>query len=92
MAVSSGNTLILNLEQEPIASITSKRLRLKLDGSPGHSGSPIYYCPAGDDNVCGSGEKGFVIGVFAGWNSATDRHVGPKSASFRDAALAFLND
>lgn len=91
-SLSSGTTLIHNLENEPIAAIQNKRLRFKIDGSAGHSGSPIYYCPTGDDNVCGAGEKGFVIAVFAGWNTLNDRHVGPKSASFIDAAVAFMND
>ncbi len=91
-SVSSGTTLIHNQEWEPIASIQNKRLRLKLDGSPGHSGSPIYYCPDGDNNVCGADESGFVIAVFSGWNTADDRHVGPKTASFVTAANVFLND
>ncbi len=90
--LSSGSTLIHNAEDEPIATITSKRLKLKLDGSAGHSGSPIYYCPEGDNDVCGGGELGFVIGVFAGWNSGTKRHVGPKASSFRSAAIAFMDD
>lgn len=89
---SSGTRLIHNLEEEPIAAIEAKRLRLKLDGSPGHSGSPIYFCPDGDDDVCASGDKGFVIAVFSGWNTLDNRHVGPKVSSFRDAAIAFTND
>ncbi|MCB9717103.1 MAG: trypsin-like peptidase domain-containing protein [Myxococcales bacterium] len=90
--LSSGNTLIHNLENEPIASIQNKRLRLKIDGSAGHSGSPVYYCPAGDDDVCASGDIGFVIAVFAGWNTGDNRHVGPKASSFIDAAVAFMDD
>ena len=65
---------------------------MKIDGTPGHSGSPIYYCPDGDNNVCGPGETGYVIAVFAGWNSVANRWIGPKVAAFRDAANAFMDD
>lgn len=84
--------LVHNQEFEPIAGIASKKLKLKIDGVPGHSGSPLYYCPTGDDNVRDVGDSGYVIGVFAGWDSIGNRFVGPKVASFRSAALAFLND
>jgi hypothetical protein len=88
----NGSTLFHNREMEPVAGITTKKLKLKIDGSPGQSGSPLYYCPTGDNNRCLSGEKGFVIGVFAGWNSVSDRFVGPKVANFRAAATVFLDD
>jgi V8-like Glu-specific endopeptidase len=84
--------LVHNQEFEPIAAILDKRLRFKIDGTPGHSGSPIYFCPEGDDNVCDVGEQGFVIAVFAGYDTFYDRFVGPKSASFIDAAVAFMDD
>lgn len=84
--------LIHNQEFEPIAGVTSKKLKLKIDGVPGHSGSPIYYCPSGDDDVCADGDAGYVIGVFAGWDSIGKRFVGPKVPAFRSAALAFIND
>ena len=71
---------------------TDRVLRLRIDGAPGQSGSAFYYCPAGDNNVCLPGEKGYIIGVWAGWNSLRDRFVGPKASSFRAAALAFIND
>ncbi len=87
-----GAVLIHNVEQEPIAAILNKKLRFKIDGVPAQSGSPLYYCPEGDDNVCGAGEQGYVFAVFAGYNPATKRFVGPKSTSFRDAAMAFLDD
>ncbi len=91
-ASAGGNTLFHNREQEPIAATTTRKLRLKLDTTPGHSGGPNYYCPRDSNNVCGSGDKGFVIGVHAGWNPVNDRAVGPKVAYFRSAALAFIND
>jgi len=87
-----GAQLTHNTEFEPIASIHNKKLRFKIDGTPGHSGSPLYYCPEGDNNICGGGEKGFVIGVFAGWNTTNNRFVGPKSAHFFDDAQAFMDD
>jgi hypothetical protein len=87
-----GLTLVHNKENEPIAGITSKRLTLKLDGGPGHSGGPIYFCPTGDDDVCADTDQGFVIGVFAGWDSVANRVNGPKVSSFRTAALAFIAD
>ncbi|MCR9160711.1 MAG: trypsin-like serine protease [Nannocystaceae bacterium] len=87
-----GHQLIHNTEFEPIASIANKKLRFKIDGTPGHSGSPLYYCPEGDNDICGGGEKGFVIGVWAGWNTSNNRFVGPKSAFFFDDAMAFMDD
>ena len=87
-----GLTLIHNKEEEPIASIKNKRLKLKIDTSPGHSGSPLYYCPEGNNNLCKAGEKGFVIGLIAGFDAVKNRVVGPKVSSFKDAALAFIND
>jgi len=84
--------LIHNEENQRISGVTSKRIKMKIDGTPGHSGSPIYYCPDGDNNVCGPGETGYVIAVFAGWNSVANRWIGPKVAAFRDAANAFMDD
>ncbi len=87
-----GHQLVHNTEFEPIASIHNKKLRFKIDGTPGHSGSPLYYCPEGNNNICGGGEKGFVIAVWAGWNTANNRFVGPKSGFFFEDAQAFLDD
>ena len=83
--------LIHNEEFEPIARIQNRKLRLKIDGVPGQSGSPIYYCPVGDDNYCGNGERGKVIAVMAGWNDVWNRFVGPKAADFRGEALAIID-
>jgi V8-like Glu-specific endopeptidase len=87
-----GTTLFHNQEWEPVAAIKNKKLKLKIDGAPGQSGSPIYYCPEGDNNVCGGGEPGFVIMVFAGWNSVDKRFVGPKVPNFKSEALLYVND
>ncbi len=78
------------VEREEIASVYRKSLRLKIDSAGGHSGGPFYYCPADDNNRCASGEKGYVIGVNAGWNGT--RVIGPKAANFRDEAIAFITD
>jgi hypothetical protein len=86
------NTLFRNIEYEPIANVMQKRLRLKIDGSPGHSGGAYYYCPDGDDDLCTSTSHGFVIGINSGYNPANKRMVGPKASYFRDAALAFMYD
>lgn len=88
----NGNTLFHNRELEPIAATKKKKLKLRIDTTAGHSGGPYYYCPTADNDVCGPGEKGYVYGVHAGWNSFDDRAVGPKVPYFRDAALAFIND
>jgi hypothetical protein len=88
----NASTLYFNRESEPIAGITNKKIKLKIDGSPGQSGSPLYYCPSGDDNVCSGSETGYVFGVMAGWNSLSKRFVGPKVPFFRSEAIAFLND
>ena len=88
----NGNILFDNQEMEPIAATLARKLRLKIDLTPGHSGGPFYYCPVADDNVCLGNEMAFVYGVVAGWNSVNNRVVGPKVSSFRSAALAFLND
>lgn len=82
--------LFFNRETEPLAATYARKLRLKIDSTGGHSGGPYYYCPKLDDNVCAAGEKGFVIGVVSGWNSAVKRVVGAKSAAFRSAAIAFI--
>jgi len=89
---SNSLTLYHNQEFEPVASVSNKKVRLKVDASKGQSGSPIYYCPEGNNNVCGSGEKGFVIAVLSGWKAAEKRVVGPKVSKFRKSALVFIND
>ena len=88
--LAGGIELYHTVEREEIASVYRKSLRLKIDSAGGHSGGPFYYCPADDNNRCASGEKGYVIGVHAGWNGT--RVVGPKAANFRDEAIAFITD
>ncbi len=87
-----GNTLFHNDEREPLTATYTKSIRMKIDNTPGHSGGPIYYCPRGDNNICSNGDKAYVFGVLAGWNSVAKRAVGPKVPNFRDAAMAILFD
>lgn len=93
-ASGTSNRLYLNLENEPIASVNSDHLRLKIERTKGHSGSPYFFCPDGNMQQCGGGEQGFVYGVhstgrFFGLNY---RAVGPKVPAFRNAALAWINN
>ena len=88
----TGATLINNIEVEPIAAIKNRKLRFKIDGTPGHSGSPLYYCSAGNDNECLSGQRGKVIGVFSGYNSVNDRFVGPKVPDAKPEMVVFIED
>lgn len=88
----NNTTLHFNNEVEPIAAIYNRKLRMKLDGSPGQSGSPVYYCPSGNDNECLSGQDGFVIAVFSGFNPVVNRFVGPKIPEHRTVILGLMND
>lgn len=70
----------------------SQTLRWIGDSGPGHSGGPIYYCPAGDDTVCASSDKGLVVAVVAGWlGLPTNRIVGARVSHFRDWAICLTN-
>lgn len=79
-------------ETESPTSTTSKKVRHRLDGTRGQSGSPIYYCPHQEDSLCDEHprETGFVYAVHSGWNPVSQRVVGPKVPSFRTAALAIM--
>jgi hypothetical protein len=74
-----------------VTAFQNVRLRWKGDGSPGQSGGALYYCPEGDVSVCGSGETGFVVSVWAGWNSVYDRWVGPRVSEWDDEAITIMN-
>jgi V8-like Glu-specific endopeptidase len=76
---------------EGLGSIYSKKVNLKMDGGPGHSGSPVFYCPTSNNNECPGEEKGFVIALWTGWNGVETTMVGPKAASFRDAAVVYMD-
>jgi V8-like Glu-specific endopeptidase len=74
-----------------LGSIYSEKINLMIDGGPGHSGSPVFYCPDGDNNVCAGDEKGFVIAVWSGWDGFATTATGTKGASFRDAATGVMD-
>jgi len=59
----------------------------QIDGGPGHSGGPVYYC---GDARCDTGEEGIVVGLWAGYNGLWARHVGPKTRTF--AGWAAIHD
>ena len=48
------------------------------------------FCPAGADDVGGSGDKGKVIGVHVGFNPVQNRYQAPKASAFRADALAVM--
>lgn len=83
--------LLRNVEVEPVASVTSKTVRFRVDNVAGQSGSPFYYCPANaDPSFCTSSTPGYVYAVDAGFNSVTMREVGAKVPYFRSTAIAFM--
>ena len=86
----AARTMMRNVESGGPTSTTQKKVRTRQESTPGQSGSPIYYCPAGDDSVCAFGDPGFVYGVHSGYNSFNKRVVGPKVSSFRTTAIAFM--
>ncbi|MBV1860581.1 MAG: S1 family peptidase [Nannocystaceae bacterium] len=81
-------------EPESPTSTTTKKVRHRVDNTPGQSGAPFYYCPHLSDSSCSQhpSETGFVYAVHAGWNSFNKRAVGPKVPNFRAAALAIIGD
>lgn len=73
--------------------VTQKKVGTRIDGGPGHSGSPIFYCPGGSSvDVCGAGETGYVIAVWSGhYNGGTTRYNGgPKVPYYRDWIIGEL--
>ncbi|MEZ4364437.1 MAG: trypsin-like serine protease [Kofleriaceae bacterium] len=74
-----------------LGAIYNRKINLKIDGGSGHSGSPVFYCPDGNINVCAGTEKGFVISVWSGWNGFETTAVGAKGPEFRAAAIAAMD-
>ena len=73
-----------------LGSIFSEKVNLKIDGGPGHSGSPVFYCPNGNE-LCEGDEKGFVLAVWSGWDGLATTTVGTKGPAFRDAAVGVMD-
>lgn len=64
---------------------TSKRIKTKLDGGPGHSGGPFYYYPSG---CCGAH---YVTGLVSGYVTValgTNYRGGPKGSAIRSWVIA----
>ena len=81
-----------NYQDELGSYVAGPYLNLKMDGGGGNSGGPIYFCPYGDDNYCGSGEDGNVISVFSQWIVLPYKtHRGPKVPTFRTWAIGVMN-
>jgi hypothetical protein len=88
----TNQTTLFHSTNNDITDFQNVRLRWRGDGTPGHSGGPIYYCPEGSSvSACAPGEKGFVVSVFAGWNSVYDRFVGPRVSEWRDEAITIMD-
>jgi V8-like Glu-specific endopeptidase len=75
-----------------LGSVHAEKVNLKIDCGPGHSGSPVFYCPDGPDDGCVGDETGFVIAVFSGWNGFETTAVGAKGPSFRSTAIATMDN
>lgn len=68
---------------------TSRRVKTRLDGGTGQSGSPYFYFPTGS----GWGSAHYVTGIFAGhvdvW-SGRDYNGGPKGRAIRSWVIAHM--
>jgi V8-like Glu-specific endopeptidase len=74
-----------------LGSIFDKKVFIQMDAGPGHSGSPVFFCPEGDDNECVDDEKGFVIALIADWDGFDTTFTGPKGPSFRTSATIVMD-
>ena len=73
-----------------LGSIYSEKVNIKMDSGPGHSGSPIFYCPDGADNNCTGTELGFIVALTTGWDGFITSVVGPKAPAFRSTAFSIM--
>ncbi|MCB9698108.1 MAG: trypsin-like serine protease [Alphaproteobacteria bacterium] len=95
----SNDNCVLNLHLDlhhlsngEVTSTSTKRVKLKADGSPGDSGGPIYFCPDSIPDACEGVEKGEIVAVHAGKSDTltNDRIVGAKASHFHDEAVAII--
>ena len=88
---SSGSLDLVHSADNDVTFRGNEVLRWKGDGTIGHSGGPVYFCPDGDDTVCAVGDDGYVVAVFAGWNGLYSRFVGPRGSNFSSWATNIMN-
>ncbi len=60
--------------------VYSGKLTWHIDSGPGHSGSPVFFCPFDDVQLCAASEKGHIVGLIAGYFPATTEVRGPRSS------------
>lgn len=88
----SAGVNLVHAGNSQVMSTSGSKIKLIGDGGSRQSGAPYYFCPGPDlvsttdDSACAVGDKGFVLGLHAGWISLESRQVGPKATSFRPAA------
>ncbi len=84
---------LLHSDNNNPTSIQSDAMKWKGDASVGMSGGPLYFCPDGADDYCGSGQAGSVVAVLSGFHttSGNDRYVGPRVSSFRAWARQLID-
>ena len=89
-----GGDMFLNKSDEVSTPWYTSDLHLAMDGSQGHSGGPVYFCPQDSNDVCTSSDEANVIGVWSGWasNLFYSSCVGPKVPVFRTWALGIMNN
>jgi hypothetical protein len=88
----SGDNDLFHYSDGKVTASPAKKIKLKADNSAGQSGSPLFFCPEGPDDTCGSGEKAKIIGINAGQIFGPTRAVGPKASSFRELAVSIIAD
>lgn len=88
----SSNAMYLSNDGE-LGSIYSQKINFKLDSGPRHSGSPVLYCPNGNnDGNCDGDEVGFIIGIISGWNPVETTIVGPKGPEQRASSTTIMDN
>lgn len=88
----SNGSVGMFLANGDLGAIYSARVNFQLDGGPRHSGSPIFFCPGGNNNdTCEDDEKGFIVSVWTGWNGFETTMVGAKGPEQRTGAIAIMD-
>jgi hypothetical protein len=58
---------------------STNRVKTKVDGSNGRSGSAFFYCPASED----CDQTPYIIGMLTHFNSTAGNHLGPRVERFK---------